>query len=328
MKIPSAAVPCRLALLVFASAIFALPGHSAPDATNSAAPVRVLTFNILASEPSWEENAQCEPWAKRRPLVVEVMRDRTGGVPYDFIGTQETSTHSEGGLHQVRQLAAELAEYRSLYLPVNGRGRENQFSLTNMIFWRKDRWEIDRRDSGAFWLSDTPEKPGSNTWSPIDEKTGKQTNKGGMRNVTYGLFHEVANGRRTGKKVYFYNTHLNVHVPDARAKSAFLIMERIQNRKDQSAPVILTGDFNSRRDSITYQYLTGQPVVFEGATRTPPQALTEAFAAAGPQDKLPSIDFLFSSKGLKPSSAANMNILRDDIRPSDHAPIAALLDWE
>jgi endonuclease/exonuclease/phosphatase family metal-dependent hydrolase len=315
-----------LALLPLLALVLPARAAAAPP---PAAPVRVLTFNILASQPSWEKSAKCEPWAVRKPIVLEVMRDRSGGgAPCDFIGTQETSTHSEPALHQVRQLAAALPEYGSLYAPCDGLDREDKFSLSNMIFWLKSRWQIDPEDSGAFWLSDTPETPGSNTWSPIDEKTGKRTNKGGKRNVTYGLFHEIAGGRRTGKKVYFFNTHLNVHVPEARAKSAFLIMERIQRRRTQSAPVILTGDFNSRRDSIIYKYLTGFPVVFENEEHAPPLALAEAFAAAGPRNDLPGIDFIFSTGGLAPRSAARITTRRDGVRPSDHYPVEAVLEWK
>ncbi len=306
-----------------------------------ATPLRVLTYNILASQPSWEVDAKRKnpgigTWDKRMPLVIEIMGKKIDGMGYDFIGTQETSIHPKPELHQVNQLAGALPDYGSLYAAVSGAADSKapkKFSISNMIFWRKDRWEIDTRDHGTFWLSDTPEVPGSNTWSPISEKTGKRTNKGGKRNVTYGLFHEIANGKRTGKKVYFYNTHLNVHVPDARVKSALLIMERIRTRAEQSAPVIVTGDFNSLRndsrgDGNVYKYLTGNPIDFQNARHQPPLTLTEAFAATGPQDQLPRIDFIFSGKGLKPVSAANVDIRRTGVRGSDHAPIAAVLEWE
>ena len=36
-------------------------------ASEQGEPVRVLTFNILASEPSWETNARSQPWAIRKP---------------------------------------------------------------------------------------------------------------------------------------------------------------------------------------------------------------------------------------------------------------------
>ncbi|WP_342750910.1 endonuclease/exonuclease/phosphatase family protein [Termitidicoccus mucosus] len=299
-----------------------LPARAA-TAQAPAAPVRVLTFNILASQPSWEKSAKCEPWAVRKPIVLEIMRDCSGGAPYDFIGTQETAVHPDAALHQVNQLADALPGYDSLYAACSGErnGKTHQeFSLSNMIFWRKDRWKIDRADHGTFWLSDTPEAPGSNQWAP--------GGKGGKRNVTYGLFHEIADGKRTGRKVYFFNTHLNVFVPGARAQSAFLIMERIQKRWTQSAPVILTGDFNSKRDSIVYKYLTGAPVDFENERHAPPLALSEAFAAAGPQNDLPGIDFIFSTGGLGPRSAAKITTRRDGVRPSDHYPVEAVLEWK
>lgn len=287
------------------------------------APIRVLTFNILASQPSWETDAKCEPWAVRKPIVLEVMQNQTGGTPYDFIGTQETSIHPEPALHQVNQLAAEMTGYKSLYAACTGEKNSpaaKKFSLSNMIFWRADRWELDRRDHGTFWLSDTPETPGSNQWAP--------GGKGGQRNVTYGLFHEIANGKRTGKKVYFYNTHLNVHVPDARVKSALLIMERIRTRYSPSAPVILTGDFNARRDTIIYKYLTGSPVTFDDQKHTPPLALIEAFEKTGPRDALPRIDFIFSTPDLIPRSAAKILTRRNGVRPSNHDPVEAMLEWK
>ncbi len=311
------------------SLALALPARAAA-AQPPAAPVRVLTFNILASQPSWETNAKCRPWAERMPIVLEVMRDQAGGAPYDFIGTQETSTHEKPELHQARQLAAALPGYGSLYAPCNGPGYENKFSISNMIFWRKDRWKIDRADSGTFWLSDTPDIPGSNTWSPVDEKTGKSTNKGGKRNVTYALFHEInEKGKRTGRKVYFFNTHLNVFVPAARAKSALLIMERIHQRRTQSAPVILTGDFNSKRDSIIYKYLAGGAIDLDNEKCRPPLALAEAFAFANPENpKKPGIDFIFTTPGLRARSANVIDKRRDGVRASDHNAVDALLDWQ
>ncbi|MDR1788891.1 MAG: endonuclease/exonuclease/phosphatase family protein [Opitutaceae bacterium] len=316
-KLP-AAVSLLCALCVSAER---LPAAASP------APIRVLTFNILASQPSWEVNAKRDVWEKRRPVAVGLMLRPAGGA-YDFIGTQETATHDRPELHQARQLAAGMTGYGSLYAPCDGPSHESKFSLTNMIFWRKDRWEIDAKEQGTFWLSDTPEIPGSNTWSPVDEKTGKRTNKGGRRNVTWGLFHEIADGRRTGRRVYFFNTHLNVFVPAARAKSAFLILGRIHGRADKTAPIILTGDFNSKRDSLVYQYLTGSAVDFEGGRRTPPLALAEAFAAANPDAAYkPPIDFIFASEGLKAASARVIDVARGSVQPSDHRPVEGVLEW-
>jgi endonuclease/exonuclease/phosphatase family metal-dependent hydrolase len=285
----------------------------------AAEPVRVMTFNILASQPSWETDAKCQPWAVRKPIILDVMQNYPdGNGPYDFIGTQETSVHDKTELHQVKQLAEEMKGYGSLYAPCTG--KENVFGLTNMIFWKNDRWEIDPQDSGTFWLSSTPDVPGSNDWS--------ENNRGGQRCVTYGLFHEINAQGRTGKKVYFYNTHLNVHVPPARVRSAFLIMEKIQNRKSPNTPVLLAGDFNSRRTTEPVIYFQGDKVEFEEKTYTPPFGLKEAFDIANPGKPAPGIDFIFFNDYFKPVSAKSIPTNRDGVYPSDHRPIEAAFEWK
>ena len=282
-------------------------------------PIRVLTFNILASEPSWETDAKSRPWIERKPILLDVMRNYPDGSgPYDFIGTQETSLHDKAELHQVKQLAEEMQGYGSLYAPCNG--REGVFGLTNMIFWKKDRWEIDTEDSGTFWLSSTPEKPGSNDWV--------ENNRGGQRCVTYGLFHEIGSNGRTGKKVYFYNTHLNVHVPSARVRSAFLIMDRIKNRKSPDTPVLLTGDFNSRRTTDPVTYFQGGKVEFDGQTCLPPFGLKEAFNVVHHDKPAPAIDFIFFNEYLKPIAAQVIPTNKNGVYPSDHRPIEAFFEWQ
>ncbi|MDR3198121.1 MAG: endonuclease/exonuclease/phosphatase family protein [Planctomycetaceae bacterium] len=310
-----------LFLFVFGSTVFADE------------PIRVLTFNILCA--GWEsEPKQNHAWEKRFPIVVEVMKNfPDGNGPYDFIGTQEPANNpAKPEYHQVQQLADAMTGYGSLFAPCGG--KPDKFSLTNMIFWKKDRWEIDPNDSGTFWLSGTPEIPGSNDWV--------EKNKGGERCVTYGLFHEIGSNGRTGKKVYFFNTHLNVFVEIARLRSAVLIMERIKNRKAKDAPVIVTGDFNALQDSPLIAYMRGKPLEFDGQTFTPSLPLIETFKTVYPNspelgtthgysgkiswDK--KIDFIFTSPPLKPIGAKIILTQKDGLYPSDHLPVDAVLQWE
>jgi endonuclease/exonuclease/phosphatase family metal-dependent hydrolase len=295
-------------------------------------PVRVLTFNVLCA--GWEpEPKQNYAWEKRLPIVIDVMKNVTdGNGRYDFIGTQETANNpAKPEFHQVKQLADAMAGYGSLFAPRGGKW--DKFSLSNMILWRKDRWEIDPNDSGTFWLSGTPDVPGSNDWA----------DRGGERNVTYGLFHELgADGRRTGRKVYFFNTHLNVFVETARLRSAVLIMDKIQNRKEKDAPVIVTGDFNSLHDSPLIAYMQGNPLEFDGKTFTPPLPLMETFKAVHPDSKEfgtvhnygskinwdKKIDFIFATPPLKPVEAKVILTQKDGLYPSDHLPLNAVLQWE
>ncbi|MDR1271035.1 MAG: endonuclease/exonuclease/phosphatase family protein [Planctomycetaceae bacterium] len=310
-----------LILFVFGSTIFAKE------------PIRVLTFNIL--NPGWEpEPRKDHTWEKRFPIAVEVMKNfPDGNGPYDFIGTQEpVNDPAKPERHQVKQLADTMTDYGSLFAPCNG--DLNKYSLTNMIFWKKDRWEIDPNDSGTFWLSSTPEIPGSNDWVENDQ--------GFKRCVTYGLFHELGTNGRTGKKIYFFNTHLNVAVEIARLRSAVLIMERIKNRKVKDAPVIVTGDFNSLQNSPLIAYMQGKPLEFDGQTFTPSLPLIETFKTVHPNsDQFGTvhgyrgkiswdrkIDFIFASPPLKPIAAKVILTQKDGLYPSDHLPVDAVLQWE
>jgi endonuclease/exonuclease/phosphatase family metal-dependent hydrolase len=295
-------------------------------------PIRVLTFNILCA--GWEQEPKKDrDWKKRLPIVVEVMKNfPDGNGPYDFIGTQETSINPEKPeYHQVKQLANAMTGYGSLFAPCQG--SLERFSLSNMVFYRKDRWEIDPNDSGTFWLSSTPEVA-SNDWA--------EKNRGGERNVTYGLFHELDANGRTGKKVYFFNTHLNVSVETARLRSAVLIMDKIKNRKTKEAPVIVTGDFNVIQNSPIINFMQGKPLKFDSKTFMPSLPLIETFKAVHPDSKEfgtthgysgkidwdKKIDFIFASPPLKPIAAKIILTQKNGLYPSDHLPVDAVLQWE
>jgi endonuclease/exonuclease/phosphatase family metal-dependent hydrolase len=294
-------------------------------------PIRVLTFNILCAggEP---EPKKDRAWDKRLPIVIDVMKNFPNeNSPYDFIGTQETCNNpGKPEYHQVKQLADAMTGYCSLFIPCGG--KLDKWSFTNMIFWKKDRWEIDPNDSGAFWLSDTPEIPGSNDWD---------NNNDLPRCVTYGLFHELGSNGRTGRKIYFFNTHLNSKVETVRLRSAVLIMDRIVKRKEKDVPVIVTGDFNALQDSPLITYMQGASLEFEGKTFQPLLPFTETFKAVHPDsDKFGThhsygeikwnqkIDYIFVSDRLKPVVANVILTQKNGLYPSDHLPVDAVLEWK
>jgi endonuclease/exonuclease/phosphatase family metal-dependent hydrolase len=328
--------------MVLAGALCAaLPGF--------AEPVRVLTFNILSSylgadKAGEKETPRVKRWEKRAPLVIEVMRNHAADrAPYDFIGTQETSIdRKHPGRDQTLVLAGALPEYGSLFEPCTGRAALNRLSMSNMILWRKARWQMDRDDHGTFWLSDTPGIPGSFVWADIPgsyaEADGGRKPIESRRVVTYALFHETGPKGRTGRRVYFYNTHLSVRSAAVREKSAALIMERIANRRDPSAAVILTGDMNARPWSATVRHFRGETITLDGRTRAAPFVLRDTYAAAHPgqaaivagarvapplfADK---IDYIFASDDFITTGARRIETRRGDLWPSDHYPYETVL---
>ena len=109
--------------------------------------IKAMTFNIRLSRAHDGANA----WPHRRELVVEVIRGFAG----DFVGLQEAWPE------QIAYLAQSLPQYRYI-----GRSRERDGVEGEAIplFYRHERWSLDPHEQGTFWLSDTPEVPGSTSW--------------------------------------------------------------------------------------------------------------------------------------------------------------------
>jgi endonuclease/exonuclease/phosphatase family metal-dependent hydrolase len=119
-------------------------------------------------------------------------------------------------------------------------------------------------------------------------------------------------------------------------------MDKIKNRKEKDAPVIVTVDFNSLQNSPLIAYMQGKPLEFNDKTFTPSLPLIETFKAVYPDSKEfgtahgyrgkiswdKKIDFIFASHPLKPIGAKVILIQKDGLYPSDHLPVNAVLQWE
>ena len=174
---------------------------------SGAGELRVLTFNLR-----YASDDPPHPWAARRPAVAALLRRES---PH-LLGTQE------GLPGQLRDVAADLpARYACV-----SRGRDADGGGEAMAVWY-DTERLATRAHGHYWLSDTPDVPGSRTW-------------GGEwpRMVTWVRFADAS----TGRELYAVNTHLEAFDAEARVRSAELLVERTP--RDRGVPVVLTGDFN------------------------------------------------------------------------------------
>ena len=152
-------------------------------------------------------------WAVRCPVVCDILKVEA----FDIFGTQEV-------LHnQLEDMLAALPDYD--YIGV-GRDDGKTSGEYAAIFYKSDR--IKCLSSGNFWLSETPEVVGSVGWD------AKYT-----RICTWGQFKD----RRTGKKFWMFNLHMDHRGVEARKQSALLVMERIKMICGKQ-PYILLGDFN------------------------------------------------------------------------------------
>jgi endonuclease/exonuclease/phosphatase family metal-dependent hydrolase len=192
--------------------------------TMHAEPLRVMTFNVRFPAKGDGENI----WEKRRDLLVATVREKAP----DVMGAQELF------YEQGEYIVERLPEYA--WFGVSRRGNRDDEHMG--VFYRKEKLRLV--ESGNFWLSETPEAPGSIAWDMSLP-----------RMVTWGLFEIRASARR----FYFYNTHFAHRRQDdeARLRSARLIDERLARLPD-NALVILTGDFNTTPESDPYRVLTGR----------------------------------------------------------------------
>lgn len=276
----------RSSLILAALAALLLAGVPAHAQT-----LRVMTFNVRLPADADGANR----WEQRRDLMVKTIREEAP----DVIGTQELFAV------QGDYLVARLPQYAWF-----GRGRSGKSGDDERmgVFYRKDRLRV--LESGDFWLSDTPDVPGSITWGhPYP------------RMVTWALFQQTGDDRR----FYLFNTRLPYRVEDdeARLRGALAVLQRVRGLP-QDVLLIVTGDFNTTPDSCTHAQLTGllQDAWTASPRREGPEATFHAFT--GNPDRR--IDWILA-RGITPTAVRTIDRNKNGRYPSDHFPVVADYAW-
>ncbi len=267
----------------------------------------VMSFNIRYAAANDGENN----WDKRKDLTCDVVR-RQGP---DLVGLQEALRS------QIDDLRAALPEYGEVGVAREDGQTKGEYSA---ILYRKDRFDVD--DSGTFWLSDTPEVPGSITWGNACTRV-----------CTWARLLP----KSSGKPVYMFNTHLDHISQLSREKGIALIMSRLSSRK-HTDPVVLTGDFNAGENNAVVRYLRGErrlEIVNNGMSQNPLPLVdtfrllhkdasdvgtAHSFKGGRAGNK---IDYIFVQPGTQVLLAEILHDSRDNRYPSDHFPITAALRW-
>jgi endonuclease/exonuclease/phosphatase family metal-dependent hydrolase len=249
------------------------------------APLRVMTFNVRVPA-----DTGTNAWVNRRDLMVKVIRTEHP----DLLGTQE--------------LTEEQGEYLAAHLPGYawfGQGRDGGTKGEHMgVFYRTDRLKV--LHSGDFWLSDTPDVPGSNTWGQPY-----------TRMVTWARF-QLRDG---GGSFDYFNTHFPYLPEDVRTRtlSANEILRRI-DKLPSGTRVILAGDFNCASDTPVHTELTRtlQDAWITAASRSGPAKTFHNFTG-NPDQR---IDWILS-RGFKVIAVRTITTHEGASYPSDHFPVVA-----
>lgn len=259
----------------------------------------VMTFNIRYDNPQDGDYS----WENRKPMVADMLHDQKP----DIIGFQEVLKS------QVADLAQMLKPYKWA-----GVGRDDGKDAGEFAPVFYDPLRFDLRKSGTFWLSETPEIPGSRSW-----------NSACTRIVTWV---ELKDGE-SGKILFVFNTHFDHMSVEARNESARLLISAI----DQLAGkhwVIVTGDFNDTRCSEMYHLLTSTPpenALFntQRISKSEPSGPDYTFVGF-PFNPEPgnTIDFIFSrgGKGVVVKDHWVITYHVEDQYPSDHLPVQATFE--
>ena len=252
--------------------------------------MRVLTFNLRFANPVDGPNY----WDHRRELVVETILTLSP----DLVGTQE------GTVPQLDYLTDRLTGF----LPLVAHRQVDPTCQYPTIFYRQD---FQVKDSGEFWLSETPTVHRSKSWDSAFP-----------RMVTYGLFQEA------GRDLWFYfiDTHLDHISALARFHGARLIREFFL---EKPAPLILAGDFNEPPDAAVFHELAG-----------PDRRLADTWRALHPQGPEPStqhnfdgqsrghrIDWILVTDPFRVTKAEVVVYNKSGRYPSDHFPYVAEVEY-
>jgi endonuclease/exonuclease/phosphatase family metal-dependent hydrolase len=219
----------------------------------------------------------------------------------DLVGMQEVHDF------QLEQVLAAVPQYARL-----GVGREDGEAAGEFspILYRKDRFRV--LESGTFWLSETPEKPGSKSWKTACTRV-----------CTWGRFRD----NRTDRTFYMFNTHLDHVSQEAREKGIALILQRIEQRSKRD-PVFLTGDFNAGEDNTAINKVTKTNLRDSFRVLKPDAKPAGTFNSWKGKTDGAKIDYVFVPEGMRVLEAEILHDNKDGRYPSDHYPVTAIVEWK
>lgn len=277
-----------VAVPLFTTALAASPAHAVERAGRR---LEVMSFNLR-----YASTTPPNTWADRRPVTQELLRRARPHV----IGTQE------GLYQQVRDIAEDLGPHYEWIGTGRAGGSRDEFMTVFFDTRRLAPIEYDH-----FWLSDTPDVIGSNTWGG-----------GSIRMVTWVRFHDL----RTDSELYVLNTHLDNASQYARARAASLISERIATL-DPSLPLLVTGDFNvAAHKNPVYDTMLDAGLIdtWDAADeRSKAYATFHGYKPLVPDGDR--IDWILATPGVRVHSAAIDTFSAGGQFPSDHLPVRASL---
>ena len=172
---------------------------------------RVGTFNIRL-----DADKSPRDWKSRQKDVIKHIKDKN----LDVFGLQEVLPH------QASTIDAAFPDYMKFG---DHREADRKSGEASSIYFATNRFELIR--GGTFWLSETPDVPGSMSWKTAHKRV-----------CSWAYLKD----RKTKKEFCFANAHTDHRSALARKEGMLLIIRRMSEFAPTGTPIIFTGDHNCR----------------------------------------------------------------------------------
>lgn len=275
------------------AAIFAILLFSCTSGNNPA--IDVMTLNIRLDNPADGINA----WPNRAAIISDFINEQ---IP-DLLGMQEVLWH------QYEYLDSALAGYGSV---AAGRDDGVRKGEACPVFYRLGRF--DALESGTFWLSATPEVPGSIGWGAAL-----------TRIATWVRLYD----RTLRDTLFFINTHFD-HISDsARLMSSGVLLDKVRELAGDEQ-FFITGDFNAVPGSLAIDRMREGDLAVDTYDISETEPAGESYTFNGWKDEPGDsrIDYIFVRNGMKALSHETYRVIENGVFISDHWPVKAIVDPE
>lgn len=286
-----------LALAMFMTVMVSGQWSVANAKTNKAAKLRWGTFNIRLQNDGDEQAGY--GWSVRKDRVADYIKENH----LDVVGMQEVLRQ------QLEDLLERLPEYDYVGVGRTDGATKGEYSP---VFFLKKKFKV--LEKGNFWLSETPDVPGSKGWDAALERIASYVK---------------LKDRKTGKIFMAVNTHFDHVGVTARRESAKLIMRKIQEIVGEQ-PAVVTGDFNVTEDDEAYKTMTTNEFRMNDAYHLTPNHTGTNYTFHNfchiPPLKCNKIDFIFITPTIR-VSRTHIEEPNPEAMLSDHNPHWADLEF-
>ena len=254
-------------------------------------PIRFANYNMRVI---LDRDSLDRAFTQRKPFIIKRISDHN----FDIIGAQEVNDAMKEAL---------MEDLKGTYEVIGEGRRADRKGEGTPIFYKTSRFELI--DWGSFWLSETPDVPGSKNWDASVERI-----------ATWSKFLD----KITGRKFFYINTHFDHKGPESRTMAAKITLDKARELCG-GLPVFVTGDLNTNSTSEAIAILSDNELVKDSYTssETAPTGRKSPYYAFD-FDRADSDrgDYIFVPKDATVLSYACVD---DDIKDrqysSDHCPV-------